>query len=111
MIEFQIKEMMQAKGVKSVYTKLIKAGMSYSTAQGFMTGKRDSMSLKHAEIFCNLLRCTPNELLAWTPDNQAEDYPENPLQAIRKRPTINIEEKLKSMTLEEIKKKFARPND
>jgi DNA-binding Xre family transcriptional regulator len=106
MIEFQIKDLMKAKGIKSPYKQLRKAGISHSTAQGYMTGMRHSIYLEHIEIFCNLLRCTPNDLLAWTPASHAEDYPENPLQAIRKKPTINIEEKLNSMTLEEVKEKF-----
>jgi hypothetical protein len=55
---------------------------------------------------CRLLRCTPNDLLECTPDNKAEDYPENPLQIIRKRLTFNLEEKLKAMSLNELREKF-----
>jgi DNA-binding Xre family transcriptional regulator len=106
MIELQIKEMMKAKGIKSPYKQLVHAGMSYSTVQQYMTGKRGSVALEHIEIFCTMLRCTPNDLLAWTPSQKADGYPENPLQAIRKKPLLDLEAKLKSMSVDELTRRL-----
>jgi DNA-binding Xre family transcriptional regulator len=106
MIEFQLKEMMKAKGVKSPYAQLRKAGMSYSMVQGYMTGQRHSIYRDHIEIFCNLLRCTPNELFAWSPSQPADDYADNPLQKIRKKTLLSLDERLRNMSVEEIEKRL-----
>jgi DNA-binding Xre family transcriptional regulator len=106
MIELQIKELMKAKGIKSPYKQLVRAGIGRSTVTQYMTGKRQSIGLEHIEIFCTMLRCTPNELFAWTPTQKADDYPENLLQAIRKKPLLDLEAKLKSMSVDELTRRL-----
>jgi hypothetical protein len=53
-----------------------------------------------------LLRCAPNDLFSWTPDNEAEDYPENPLQAIRKKPFPDLQKIIGNLSLEEVRKRL-----
>jgi DNA-binding Xre family transcriptional regulator len=106
MIELRIAEVCRAKGMKPPLAALKKAGISVTKGRQYLKAKTNRLMVDDVEKLCRLLRCTPNDLLEWTPDNAAEDYPENPLQAIRKKPSINIEEKLKSMTLEEVRAKF-----
>lgn len=106
MVRSRIKELMKARGVKAPLAALMKAGISQGVAQKMLNGSKKWISIAHVEKLCILLRCTPNDLYEWVPDNQAEDYPENPLQVIRQKPAFNLEEVVKNMTLEEIKKKF-----
>ncbi len=106
MIQIRIKQLMKERGIKFPLETLKKAGISQGVAQGYLNGTKTWLLHKHAEKLCKLLRCTPNDLYEWTPDDPSEDYPENLLQAIRKKPSVDLEEKLKNMTLEEIRKKF-----
>lgn len=106
MLEFQIKELIKARGFKSPYRRFVKAGIGYDAVRGYITGKRKKLNTAHAEILCTLLRCTPNDLYGWTPSQPADDHPDHPLQALRKKPMMNLDEKLQGMSLEEIKKRF-----
>lgn len=106
MIQTRIKQLMKERGITTPLAALVAAGISQAVAQKYLSGEKEWIITKHVEKLCKFLRCTPNDLYEWTPDNAAEDYPENPLQAIRQKPSFNLQELLKTMTLEEIKKKF-----
>ena len=106
MITLNIKELCRERGIAHPLTALMKAGISVSVAQAYLKDKKDRFQVQHVEKLCRLLRCTPNDLFTWTPDSKAEDYPENPLQAIRHKPSFDLEKKLKGMSLAEIKKRF-----
>lgn len=101
-----IKQLCHERGIKHPLAELKKAGISHFVASAYLKEKKPQFVMAHIEILCNLLRCTPNDLFKWVPDDKKDDYPENPLQTIRKKPSFNLEERLKGMTLEEIKKKF-----
>lgn len=107
MIHLRIAEACRAKGIRHPLTALTKAGISITKATQYLKGKTNRLMIDDAERLCRLLRCTINDLLEWTPDNQAEDYPENPLQAIRKRKVLNLEERLKNLSMEEIERRLA----
>jgi hypothetical protein len=62
--------------------------------------------LAHVETLCALLRCTPNDLFAWTPDDKTSDYPENPLQHIRARALPDLQKIIGSLSLEEVRKRL-----
>lgn len=106
MIYLNIKELCHARGIKNPLTTLKKAGISQYVAHEYLKGEKHRFVTKHVEILCKLLRCTPNDLFVWIPDEPADDYPENPLQGIRKKPRLNLNEKLKTMTVEEIERVF-----
>ena len=105
-MKLRIGALCKEKGIHNPFTALKKAGISVTKAIQYLNGKTNRLMVDDAEKLCNFLRCTPNDLFEWLPNNKAEDYPENPLQAIRDKPSFNLEEKLKGMSLEEIKKKF-----
>ena len=106
MIVLNIKQLCRERGIKHPLAELKKAGISHFVASAYMKEKKVLFVTQHLETLCTLLRCTPNDLFKWVPDDPHADYPENPMQAIRQKPSFNLEEKLKNMTLEEIKAKF-----
>lgn len=106
MIKLRINELCKEKGIRHPFTALTAAGISVTKAKQYLSGKTNRLMVDDSETLCRLLRCTPNDLLEWTPDNQAEDYPENPLQALRKKPAFNLEERLKNMSVKEIREKL-----
>jgi DNA-binding Xre family transcriptional regulator len=106
MLTLQIKDLCRLRGIKAPLNALIKAGISQTVASGYLTGKKKHLLLKHIEILCELLRCYPNDLFAWTPDDKSKDYPENHLQKIRKQSLPDLQKVIGSLSLEEVKKKL-----
>ncbi len=106
MIELQISELVKTKGFKAPYRRFAQAGISNKAVQGYLTGKRTKLNLEHIEIICTLLRCTPDKLLAWTPSEPADDYPEHPLQPLRKKPLLNVDEALSKLSPDEIERRL-----
>ena len=102
MIQLNIRELCKTRGIKNPYSALTKAGISPYVAHEYLKGKKHRFITQHIEVLCKLLRCTPNDLFSWTPTEPADDYPENPMQAIRKKERIDLNEILKTMSVEEI---------
>ena len=73
----------------------------------YIKGTKEEMPRTHTEIFCRLLRCTPNDLYDWIPDTGRPPLDDkHPLHAIKPREKFNLEEELKKLTPDEIKKKL-----
>ena len=106
MITLQIRELCELRGFKAPLRALMKSGISQRVSQGYLEGKKKNLSLKHVERLCTLLRCTPNDLFAWTPDSEAENYAENPLQKIRQQPMPALQKVIGTLTLEEVRKRL-----
>lgn len=104
MITTNVKELCKLRGIKTPLTVLRKAGISHFVSHELINGKKHRITHKQIEILCTLLRCTPNELFAWIPNEPKDDYPAHPLQAIRKRQITDLNEVLKSMSVGEIEK-------
>jgi len=106
MIKMHIASLCEQRGIRNPASTLIKAGISQGIVTKYLKGKVKRLPLDHIEKLCLLFRCAPNDLFTWTPDKKTDDYPENPLQLIRQQTGFDLTAKIKSMTLEEIKKKF-----
>ena len=106
MLTLQIKELCALRGIKSPLAALMKAGMGQRVANDYLMGTKKNMMLKHIEALCKLLRCAPNDLFAWMPENKTEDYPENPLQKIRQRELPDLQKVIGSLSLEEVRKRL-----
>lgn len=106
MITLQIKELCTLRGIKSPLGAITKAGISQQIAFKYLQGEKRNLTLKHIEMLCKLLRCTPNDLFAWKPDNKTDDYPENPLQQIRKQPLPDMQKVIARLSLEEVRKRL-----
>jgi DNA-binding Xre family transcriptional regulator len=106
MVTIQIRELCILRGIKAPLPALRKAGISHKVANQYLTGKKKHILLKHVEILCTLLRCTPNDLFAWTPDDKNQDYPENPLQKIRQQSLPDLQRVIGGLSLEEVRKRL-----
>ena len=106
MIKLQIKELCELRGIKAPLTVLIKAGISQKVANDYLMGKKKQLLLSHIEKLCAVLRCTPNDLFIWTPDNAAQDYPANTLQCIRHTTLPHLHRVINELSLEEVKRRL-----
>ena len=107
MLTLQIKELCILRGIKAPLTAMRKAGISQQIAFKYLQGKKKNLMIDHIEKLCTLLRCTPNDLFAWTPDNKTQDYPENALQKIRQQSLPDLQKVIGRLSLEEVRKRLS----
>src|SRR5688500_3375511 len=106
MLKLRVKALCKEKGIKQPFTALKKAGISVTKVIQYLADKTDRLMLDDIEKLCLLLHCTPNDLVEWTPDNTMLTQPNHPLQALQAKPVFNLEEKLKTMSAEEIRRRL-----
>ena len=111
MIRLRIKELLDEKGVKFHYAVLRKLGISDHVIAKYLSGEKKWILLKHAEAICLFLRCEPNDLFEWVPDNKLHDNPHHPLQKIKPKMPLNIDEELKKRTPDELRKLFGKDKE
>ncbi len=106
MLTLRIAQLMKERNIRFPLAALRKAGISQEVAKGYLDGTYPKLIARHAEKLCLFFKCTVDDLYEWEPDDPADDYPENPLQAIRKKPALDLGDKLKNLPLSEIRKKL-----
>ena len=103
-LTFDLKRMLNLRGVLKPHAYLKKAGLSPSIATNLLQGFAGGLRWQDIEQLCLALNCTPNDLFKWRGDGN--DLPQN--SELRKliRPEIspNIMEKLKDLSVEEAEK-------
>jgi len=68
MLTWNLQAICKARGIEKPFTFLVKAGLAPHTAHSILRNPTFNMRLKHVEVICARLNCTPNDLLRWNPD-------------------------------------------
>ena len=93
MLKFNFTRIFKAKGITKPYTFLVKAGYSASFSTRLTNNKVRMLNLTDVEKLCVMLKCTPNDLLEWVPDQNhnsgGEGHPLSSLQRIGTDSQIN----------------------
>ncbi len=103
MLYYNFKSVFKARGVDNPYTFLVNAGLSPHTASSFLNNNLQSVKLKHIEIICRELHCTPNDLFIWRPDKNkiiSETHPLNTLN--RKNVSFDLKETMKTIPIDQL---------
>ncbi len=103
MLTYNIGRIFEARGINKPYSYLTKAGYSSNTASRFINKHFRKLNLDDVERLCELLRCTPNDLLEWTPrpgDTTDENHPLNELK--RDKSYASIRQMLKTVPLNKL---------
>jgi hypothetical protein len=79
MLKFKIKEVLQACGIKMPLIYLQKAGFSKRKSLGLMAKTQKTVTLLDLSRLCQLLQCTPNDLVYWQPTPRFEVEATHPL--------------------------------
>ncbi|MGL1885892.1 MAG: helix-turn-helix transcriptional regulator [Reichenbachiella sp.] len=107
MLKLNIANLAHLRGIKKVYSYLMKLGLSHSISQRLSTGSVKSIRFDHLEKLCLILQCTPNDLLEWNNDSTSINT-HHPMKALVRDPkSLAHLDKIKSMSLD----KLARLND
>lgn len=68
MIVIELKEFAQNKGIRTAYQFQKLTGFAPAMAARLFNGKWTRLDLATLNTICNLLECTPNDILKFTPD-------------------------------------------
>lgn len=86
MLSFNLTHLFKARNISRPSQFLIKLGFSPNTATNFKLGRSNMLNLHHVEQLCEALRCTPDDLLEWTPSSAQESAADtHPLASLRHR--------------------------
>jgi DNA-binding Xre family transcriptional regulator len=105
MLTLNISPIFRARGIERPYTFLVKAGFTPHSANVLLNSKTKVFRLDHIEKLCVILKCEPNDLLAWYPDKNEIIADDHPLTMLKhgESPTIDLKKTLLNMPYSELK--------
>ncbi len=104
MLEYNLKKLYKMRGIEKPMRFLMKNGFTKSTANTLASRKQKAIKTNVIERLCEVFKCTPNELMEWTPDTPEMDNAEHPLYGLKKETEVySFKELTENMTIREIK--------
>ncbi len=103
MLIFNFSRLFKARGIDKPFTHLVKAGYSDNFATRIVNSRIEKLNLKDVERLCEMLSCTPNDLLEWIPGNDQKSTDSHPLVSLRRTETVlNLTQILSSVPLDKL---------
>jgi len=103
MLTLSLKPIFKARGIDKPYSFLVKAGFSNHTATYMLNHHVKEVQLRHIEILCRELHCTPNDLFVWRMDSNNLVSKEHPLNELNRRNSVfDLRETMKSIPISEL---------
>jgi DNA-binding Xre family transcriptional regulator len=101
MLRIDVNRLLKMRGIEFGAVWLSKRGMSYKQAARITSGKMKTISLELLYKLCKAFKCTPNELLAYEPDGNAElDF----LKPLKRTAAASPQDVLNGLSQEEIER-------
>lgn len=77
MLKYNIKALLDARGITKPLAHLTKAGITFQMAHNIINNKVAAIKPAVIEKLCTHLNCTPNDLMEWIPDEKTktENHP------------------------------------
>lgn len=89
MIIFNFTRVFKARGIEKPFTFLVKAGYSDNFATRVINSRIKKLNLKDVEKLCELLFCTPNDLMEWIPNEKKVKAETHPLVSLRRTGSVS----------------------
>ena len=70
MLTFNFSRIFKARGIDKPFSYLVKVGYSDNFATRIVNNRIKRLDLADLEKLCELLQCTPNDLLEWIPESK-----------------------------------------
>ena len=104
MLTLNIQQICAQRHINQPFTYLRSLGFTNSTAHQLLNQKNSGIKLQHLELLCSALRCTPNDLIIYSPD-KGKKLPDNhPLLELQARVTPdNLTNAIQNLSLEKLK--------
>lgn len=84
MLIFNFNRVFKARGIDKPFSYLVKMGYSDNTATRIANSRMSTLNLEQIEKLCEILQCTPNDLMEWIPDNKNKTNENHPLMPIKR---------------------------
>jgi DNA-binding Xre family transcriptional regulator len=89
MLKLNLKQIAKERQIENLYRWLVKIGLTPKIAARWGRGEPKRLDLFYLEMVCTSLKCKPNDILEWVPDEEQKDYPEShPLSDLKKKPEV-----------------------
>jgi DNA-binding Xre family transcriptional regulator len=92
MLNLNIIELAQSRGIKNLTTHLMKFGFTYQPAFRLASGKAKTLPVPTIEKLCLALNCAPSELFSYTPSQTKPLPASHPLLSlVPKQKIVNLQ--------------------
>ena len=103
MFTIHLAPILQAKGYKANSNTLRKIGFTPGYSRALLNGTAKTINLQQLELLCIFLRCTPNDLINYTPEPNNFVQPYYPIHTLTKANNpLQTLDHIKSMTATEM---------
>jgi len=103
MLYFNFTRVFKARGIDKPFSYLVNHHFSDNFATSVIHNRYRKLNLDDVERLCELLLCTPNDLLQWTPDKSDVDTTIHPLASlIRTEKVMDLTRTLHSVPFEKL---------
>lgn len=103
MLKYNFERIFKARGIEKPFTFLRNAGFTELHSKNIKRGKLSRVNLSTLERICITMRCTPNDIIEWIPDEKFDVDREHPIyKIIRRQKEIDINKLLNSIPLDKI---------
>ena len=87
MLIFSLERVMALRGIEKPFAFLTNRGIYRTIASNLINSRLAHIKIKHLEMLCRALNCTPNDLFEWKDDGQNPLNENHPLNALRRTKT------------------------
>jgi succinate dehydrogenase flavin-adding protein (antitoxin of CptAB toxin-antitoxin module) len=103
MLRYNFERAVKARGIDRVYSYFLNHGIETHLASKIRQNKVTRMNPDSLEKVCLILRCTPNDIMEWVPDNKQAADMNQPLQTLRRNDKlVDLTRSLNALPLEKI---------
>ncbi len=103
MLRYNFERAVKARGIDQVYRYFLNRGVETHLASKIRQNKVTRMHPDSLEKVCLILRCTPNDIMEWVPDNKQAADTNQPLQALRRNDKlVDLTRSLNALPLDKI---------
>ena len=102
-LTFNFSRIFKARGIDKPFSFLVNIGYSDNFATRIVNNRIKRLDLVNIEKLCELLQCTPNDLLEWIPDSNDKINDNHPLNLIKRNDkVIQLTKILNSIPLDKL---------
>jgi DNA-binding Xre family transcriptional regulator len=89
MLQLNLRKLAKERHIDKLYTYLVSIGFTEKIASEWARGKPKKLDLEYVELVCNRMKCEPNDILEWIPNEEEKKYiDKHPLRGLLKKQEV-----------------------
>lgn len=103
MIYFNIKRLLELRGIDKPHAFFVKNGFSNQMAANLVHNNVGYVRPAQMEKLCLLFNCTPNDLFDWRPDKNASVAEDHPLRSlVKEKNPLSLSDMVKDLPVKKL---------